>query len=158
VWAQGCFSTAQAHISTGWSWPTSTPIASIAPFGDLRASSRGHGRRTCWRRCRRITRRSTSVGLTFVLHCLPGTMTEKLVAVDHLKPLMGEGATLFGATILGRGVEPNAAARALIDLYNAKGVFNNRADDVESLARGLETRFGRVEIEQHGLVALFNAR
>lgn len=99
-----------------------------------------------------------SVGLTFVLHCLPGTMAEKLVAVDHLKPLMGEGATLFGATILGHGVEPNAAARALLDLYNEKGVFNNRADDLESLARGLEARFGRVEIELHGLVALFNAR
>jgi len=99
-----------------------------------------------------------SVGLTFVLHCLPGAMTEKLVAVDHLKPLMGEGATLFGATILGRGVEPNPAARALLDLYNEKGVFNNRADDLESLARGLEARFGRVEIEHQGLVALFSAR
>ncbi len=98
-----------------------------------------------------------SVGLTFVLHCLPGAMAEKLVAVDHLKPLMNEGATLFGATILGRGVEPNPAARALLDLYNEKGVFNNRADDLETLSRGLEARFGRVEIEQHGLVALFSA-
>ena len=60
-------------------------------------------------------------------------MSEKLAAVDHLRPLMREGAVLFGATILGRGIAPNRAARALLDLYNAKGVFNNREDDLASL-------------------------
>jgi methyltransferase family protein len=99
-----------------------------------------------------------SVGLTYVLHCLPGTMPEKLVAVDHLKPLMAAGATLFGATILGRGVQPNKAARTLLGLYNKKGVFNNRADDLEALRAGLARRFASVEIEQHGLVAVFRAR
>jgi hypothetical protein len=48
-----------------------------------------------------------SVGLTYVLHCLPGRMSEKLKAIDHLRPLMSKGATLFGATILGRGIAPN---------------------------------------------------
>jgi hypothetical protein len=100
----------------------------------------------------------TSVGLTYVLHCLPGAMAEKLVVVDHLKTLMGEGAVLFGATILGRGISPNPAAQALLDLYNAKGVFNNRADDLATLKSGLEQRFDSVEIEQRGLVALFRAR
>jgi hypothetical protein len=98
-----------------------------------------------------------SVGLTYVLHCLPGSMSEKLVAVDYLKPLMAEGAVLFGATILGRGVAANAAARALLDLYNAKGVFNNRADDLEALTEGLRERFARVKIESQGCVALFRA-
>ena len=49
-----------------------------------------------------------SVGLTYVLHCLPGRMSEKLAAVDHLRPLMREGAMLFGATILDRGIAPTA--------------------------------------------------
>lgn len=99
----------------------------------------------------------TSIGLTYVLHCLPGKMSEKLVAVDHLRPLMRQGTVLFGATILGRGIAPNAAAKMLLDLYNAKGVFNNREDDLASLAEGLRQRFGRVEIETEGLVALFRA-
>jgi len=98
-----------------------------------------------------------SVGLTYVLHCLPGRLKEKLAAVDHLKPLMREGAVLFGATILGRGVAPNLAARKLLDLYNAKGVFNNREDDFESLSEGLRRRFGEVEVERQGCVALFRA-
>jgi hypothetical protein len=99
-----------------------------------------------------------SVGLTYVLHCLPGRMDEKLVVIDHLRPLMRDGATLFGATILGRGIEPNRAARALSDLYNAKGVFNNRADDVDALSDGLRRRFATVAVAQEGCVAIFRAR
>jgi hypothetical protein len=99
----------------------------------------------------------SSVGLTYVLHCLPGRMREKLTAVDHLRPLMQRGAALFGATILGRGIAPNAPARALLDLYNAKGVFNNREDDLAALSDGLRQRFGEVEIETQGCVALFRA-
>ncbi len=84
-------------------------------------------------------------------------MSEKLVVADHLRPLMKDGAVLFGATILGRGISPNRAAKALLGVYNAKGVFNNREDDLPSLAEGLKQRFGRVEIEMQGCVALFRA-
>ena len=98
-----------------------------------------------------------SVGLTYVLHCVPGRMEDKLVAVDHLRPLTRKDAVLFGVTILGRGIAPNFAARALLDLYNAKGVFNNRDDDLDSLSRGLRQRFDAVEIVTQGLVAMFRA-
>jgi hypothetical protein len=98
-----------------------------------------------------------SVGLTYVLHCLPDRMSEKLAAVDHLRPLMKKSAVLFGATILGRGITPNRAASALLDLYNAKGVFNNREDDLTALSAGLRQRFDDVEIRQEGCVALFRA-
>ncbi|ODR99784.1 hypothetical protein AUC69_08125 [Methyloceanibacter superfactus] len=98
-----------------------------------------------------------SVGLTYVLHCLPGALGDKLVVLDHLRPLMAEGAVLFGATILGRGVPVNAPARALLDIYNAKGVFDNREDDIETLTQGLKARFDTVEIDRHGCVALFRA-
>jgi hypothetical protein len=98
-----------------------------------------------------------SLGLTYVLHCLPGAMSEKLTVLDHLLPAMAERAVLFGATILGRGVAPNFAARKLFALYNKKGVFNNLADDQAALEAGLRKRFGGVEIARHGLVALFRA-
>ena len=98
-----------------------------------------------------------SIGLTYVLHCLPGPMTEKLGIVDHLRAAMAPGAALFGATILGRGIAPNGAARALLALYNHKGVFNNREDDRESLERGLKQRFDAVAIETQGCVAIFRA-
>ena len=99
-----------------------------------------------------------SIGLTYVLHCLPGSVAEKLKAIDHLQPVMSKGTVLFGATILGRGIEPNAVARSLLRLYNAKGVFNNLDDDLPALTDGLKARFGNVEIETIGCVALFRAR
>jgi hypothetical protein len=99
-----------------------------------------------------------SIGLTYVLHCLPGRMADKLKAIDHLQPCKRARAVLFGATILGRGIEPNAVARALLGLYNSKGVFNNRDDDLEALADGLKARFVEVDIERRGCVALFRAR
>jgi hypothetical protein len=99
----------------------------------------------------------SSVGLTYVLHCLPGRMDEKLVAIDNLRPLMREGATLFGATILGRGITPNLPASMLLDLYNEKGIFNNRQDDLAALSDGLRQRFAKVDLVQEGCVALFRA-
>ncbi len=99
-----------------------------------------------------------SIGLTYVLHCLPGRMSEKLGVVDHLRPLLSERGVLFGATILGRGIAPNAAARALLGLYNRQGVFNNLDDDIAALRDGLEARFDRVAVEIQGCVALFEAR
>jgi hypothetical protein len=84
-------------------------------------------------------------------------MGDKLVVLDYIRPLMAEGAVLFGATILGRGVPFNGPARALLDIYNTKGVFDNREDDLEALTQGLEARFGTVEIDRQGCVALFRA-
>jgi hypothetical protein len=84
-------------------------------------------------------------------------MADKLKVIDHLRPMMSERAVLFGATILGRGIEPNAAARALLAIYNSKGVFNNLDDDLASLADGLRVRFAAVDIETEGCVALFRA-
>jgi hypothetical protein len=98
-----------------------------------------------------------SIGLTYVLHCLPGRLPEKLSILDRLRPLMAERGVLFGATILGRGVEANGAARALFRLYNRKGVFNNLEDDGDALEAGLRRRFGNVEVELKGCVALFRA-
>ena len=100
----------------------------------------------------------SSVGFTYVLHCLPGRMSDKLVALDHLRPLMDKRAVLFGATILGRGIAPNWAARTLLDIYNEKGVFNNRDDDLQSLTDGLRRRFDDVHVETRGCVTLFHAR
>jgi hypothetical protein len=85
-------------------------------------------------------------------------LVEKLKAIDHLRPAMSKRAVLFGATILGRGIEPNAPERSLLRLYNGKGVFNNLDDDLAGLIGGLKARFGEVAIETRGCVALFRGR
>jgi hypothetical protein len=76
-----------------------------------------------------------SVSLTYLLHCLPGSMSEKARVFDHLGPLLLPGAVLLGATLLSGGVRRTRAARALMRLYNSKGIFSNEADSLDPRAR-----------------------
>jgi len=100
-----------------------------------------------------------SVGLNFLLHCLPGPIEEKTrTVVQGVKPHLAPGAVFFGSTILGRGVHHNAVGGALMRQYNRKGIFSNLADDVEGLERALSADFSAVEAEVVGTVVVFSAR
>jgi len=99
-----------------------------------------------------------SIGMTYLLHCLPGTMAEKSIVFDHVKPLMNPGAVLFGASIMQGDVPITRRARQLLDLYNAKGIFSNSEDSVAALKDALQQRFAESEVEVRGCVALFRAR
>ena len=50
-----------------------------------------------------------SIGLNYVLHCLPGTMRDKLLAVRQLAELLTPGGVLFGATLLHDALRDYAA-------------------------------------------------
>lgn len=99
-----------------------------------------------------------SINLGYVLHCLPGSMDEKSVVLDHLRPLLHPKGVLFGSTLLGAGVAHNWGARHLMATYNRKGIFCNTADSLESLRKNLQQRFREVHIQLHGCGALFSAR
>jgi hypothetical protein len=99
-----------------------------------------------------------SVGVNYLLHCLPGTMEQKSVAFDHLKALMNPGAVIFGATLLQGGVERSGAAKRLMAFYNRKRIFSNEGDSLTGLERALSARFHSVTIRVHGCGALFSAR
>lgn len=99
-----------------------------------------------------------SVGLGFLLHCLPGTMQEKGRAMRGLSKLLTPDGVLFGSTILGRGVPHNAMARKLLRIYNERGIFGNSTDDEPALREALGAAFERVDVRIVGCVALFEAR
>ncbi|MBQ0822621.1 class I SAM-dependent methyltransferase [Microvirga sp. HBU67558] len=100
----------------------------------------------------------TSIGLNYVLHCLPGDLGEKAVVFDNLKPCLAPGGVMFGSTLLSEGVERSRAARTLMRFYNSKGIFSNERDGLVSLRRELEDRFDDVTIEVVGCAALFVVR
>ncbi|QDU38947.1 Methyltransferase domain protein [Maioricimonas rarisocia] len=102
--------------------------------------------------------RFDSIGLMYLLHCLPGTIEEKACVFDHLKPLLASGGCLFGATLLSEGVRRGVAARYLMSAYNRKQIFTNQADSLDGLRTALESRFSNVEIQTTGCAALFVAR
>ncbi|UQA56169.1 class I SAM-dependent methyltransferase [Polyangium aurulentum] len=98
-----------------------------------------------------------SIGMSYLLHCVPGSIREKAVAFDHLGKLLKPGGKLFGATLLSGGVERTFAARKVMDLFNAKGVFHNDRDTLDDLERALGERFRDVSIRTVGSAALFAA-
>ena len=102
--------------------------------------------------------RFDSVGINYLLHCLPGSIESKSVALDHLKALMNPGAVLFGSTLLYGGVPRHWFARRLMDAYNRKGIFSNQGDDLDGLRRELGRRFREVSVEVVGCAALFSGR
>lgn len=99
-----------------------------------------------------------SLGITYLLHCLPGPMTRKASALGNLKALLAPGARVFGATILGRGVTHNFPGRHVMAFYNRRGIFGNSEDDLTGLSAALKAHFEAVEVTVAGRVALFTAR
>lgn len=98
-----------------------------------------------------------SIGMNYLLHCLPGTMPEKGVVLKNFKPWLNDAGILFGTTILGQGVKHNALARLLMGLYNRKGIFSNRQDSASDLEDSLGAVFQDVSVHLHGCVAFFMA-
>ena len=102
--------------------------------------------------------RFDSVGLCYLLHCLPGSIPEKAVVFDHLLAVMSEGAVLFGATLLQGDAPRSRAAQALMNAYNRKGIFSNADDTFQDLEQELKRRFAEVRLRRQGAAAIFEAR
>lgn len=98
-----------------------------------------------------------SIGIMYLLHCLPGPMARKAAAFGHLKAHLKPGGCLFGATILARGVDHNWVGRQVMNLYASKGIFGNAEDDEAGLRQGLADHFEKVELRMRGRVAIFSA-
>ena len=99
-----------------------------------------------------------SVGINYVLHCLPGSIETKAVAFDYLKALMNANAVVFGSTLLQGNVPRNWLAKRLMAVYNKQGIFTNEHDTLDGLKRALSERFRDVSVEVVGCAALFSGR
>lgn len=98
-----------------------------------------------------------SIGVNYLLHCLPGKMADKRSVFERLKGQLNPGGVLFGSTILGRGVEHNLLGRGLMRIYNRAGIFTNEQDSLDALEKNLSSVFTTYQLEQCGRVAIFSA-
>jgi SAM-dependent methyltransferase len=98
-----------------------------------------------------------SAALSLVLHCLPGPMTRKATAVANVARVLAPGATLFGATVLGRSASHTWLGQRVLTVFNRRGAFDNLGDSEEGLRDILEASFERVEIETIRSIAVFSA-
>lgn len=98
-----------------------------------------------------------SIGMNYLLHCLPGDMARKGIVFRHAAESLRTNGVLFGSTLLTDGVRRGSAARRLMAFYNRRGIFSNRQDSLNDLYTELSQVFTRVEIKTVGCVALFAA-
>jgi ubiquinone/menaquinone biosynthesis C-methylase UbiE len=102
--------------------------------------------------------RFESVGMMNILHCVPGTIREKAVAFDHAREVLIPGGTLFGTTVLGKGVKHTWMSNLAMRRLNRKGVFSNLDDSLEDLEAALAARFSSYQVRVHGTGAFFTAK
>jgi 2-polyprenyl-3-methyl-5-hydroxy-6-metoxy-1,4-benzoquinol methylase len=99
--------------------------------------------------------RFSSVAIQNVIHCLPGSMEQKAVVFDHIRPYVEPGGRIFGSTVLGTGVELSCFGRWMMKEYNKAGSFRNTGDTRELLETALAKRFTHFRTTLKGAMAFF---
>ena len=99
-----------------------------------------------------------SIGINYLLHCLPVTMPAKGTILKNLKDLLNPGGILFGTTFLYHGVKRSLLATRFFYWLNLLGIMTNKQDDVEDLKQNLTRHFTESNIEVIGCGALFWGR
>ena len=99
-----------------------------------------------------------SAGLHLVIHCLPGPMSRKAVAVANVAAVLAPTGVLFGASVLGTSGSHTWLARRYLSFFNWQGGFDNLDDTEDGLREILAASFEHVELEAIGSIAVFVAR
>jgi SAM-dependent methyltransferase len=98
-----------------------------------------------------------SAALHGVIHCLPGPLSRKAVAVANVAAVLAPTGVLFGASILGPSGPHTWLSRRILDANNRRGIFDNLGDTEEGLREILGASFEQVELETVGSMAIFAA-
>jgi SAM-dependent methyltransferase len=99
-----------------------------------------------------------SVGMSLLLHCLPGAMPSKAAVFKHARSVLAPGGLIFGATILNGGVHHTALSRRAMQAFNRGGHFSNLDDNLDDLDAALGRASSEHELKVIGTVALFSGR
>ena len=99
-----------------------------------------------------------SAALNLVIHCLPGPMSRKALAIEHIAAVLTPTATLFGATVLGRSANHTWLGRRVLAAFNWRGAFDNLDDSEAGLREILTASFEEVDVQTVGSVAIFRAK
>ncbi|MEV0440594.1 class I SAM-dependent methyltransferase [Streptomyces spectabilis] len=96
-----------------------------------------------------------SVGMSYLLHCVPGSLREKGIALAHAAAVVRPGGVVFGTTVLTGGVPVSRSARRALRMLNKRGAFHNEDDHLEDLRAQLDQHFDRHDLTVRGCVGIF---
>jgi SAM-dependent methyltransferase len=98
-----------------------------------------------------------SAALHMVIHCLPGPLSRKAVAVANVAAVLAPAGVLFGASVLGTSGPQTWLSRRVLNAFNRRAAFDNLTDTEEGLREILAASFEHVELETVGSIAIFVA-
>ena len=99
----------------------------------------------------------SSAALHLVFHCLPGPLTRKAAAIEHVAAVLDPAGVFFGASVLGAAGPHTWLARRYLAAFNRQGGFDNLDDTEDGLRAALAASFDRVELDVVGSIAIFAA-
>jgi SAM-dependent methyltransferase len=99
-----------------------------------------------------------SAALSFVLHCLPGPMERKGLAIRNISNVLTPDGVFFGGSILGREAPHGWLGRRFLSVVNRRGAFDNLDDTEAGLREILQRSFRDVDLRTEGGAAIFVAR
>ena len=98
-----------------------------------------------------------SAALSFVIHCLPGPMERKALAIENIARVLAPDGVLFGGTILGRSAGHTRLGHAFLRVVNRRGAFDNLDDTEAGIREILQRSFRDVDLWTVGGSAVFVA-
>lgn len=99
---------------------------------------------------------SRSIGLTYVLHCVPGKIENNLNTM--IQNIQFDNYNLFGASVVQDPVETNILAETELLWLNRLGIFNNENDTYSGLHEYLEESGMEYNLRLEGYVAIFDIK
>ncbi len=97
-----------------------------------------------------------SVGMNYVLHCMPGPLSHQQT-FQNVHSLLQPGGVFFGATLVPHAPHQTTGSEHFMGLLNKMGIFKNDSHTSRELRARLEDVFATVEIEMVGDACVFRA-
>ena len=96
-----------------------------------------------------------SIGLNYVLHCLPLSLAEKSRLCQQLvSRCLAPGGVLFGSTLM-QDLNSSFLSKRLMKFYNRKKIFNNKDETLTAFEQQLSQLDLDFELYSKGCVCLF---
>ena len=93
-----------------------------------------------------------SVGINYVLHCIPGDLQKKIDTLIH--NLGDNNYKLFASTVICDPLHISIIAEYELMLLNSLGIFNNNNDTYQELQEYLENNKFKYNLHKEGYVAI----
>lgn len=102
--------------------------------------------------------RFDSIGLFHLLHCIPGSLSEKSKVLHNSAAVLKPGGVVFGANVTPVDCRPNLFAKAVLGFSHRLGALNNQKDSHADMEAVLHAAFDDVRVERVGCMSLWEAR